>query len=108
MSRRSSLRSCSSESRDAQEHERKIQPKNLKDVYLLKGIGVCACGRTIQCYRDQKSQYRLYRCPERNIEGVSEKTCPIHSLRADFVEKILITELKRKWGTLSFSRFETS
>lgn len=80
----------------------RFNPKNLKDVYLLKSIGICECGRALQCYRDSKSQFRLYRCPERNIEGVSAKTCPIHSLRADFVEKILISELKSKVGNPEF------
>jgi DNA invertase Pin-like site-specific DNA recombinase len=73
----------------------KFNPKNLKDTYLLKGIGICACGRMLQCYRETKSQKRIYRCPERNIEGIAQKTCPVNSLHADFVENILLTELKK-------------
>jgi len=81
-------------------HERKtkLNPRNQKYIFLLKGLTNCHCGKMIQTQMSSKSivKTREYRCPERNIEGLSEKTCPIIRIKADFIEKILLQELKKK------------
>lgn len=71
----------------------KFNPKNQKKIYLLKGLAKCHCEKYLQCHVDTK---RTYRCPQINREGVYHKTCPITPLKADFIEKILLTELKSK------------
>ena len=78
------------------ENKTKFNPKNQKDIYLLKGIGKCQCGRALQGYREYRSQMKIYRCPQRNIRGVITKTCPICSIKSDFIEKVLLIELKKK------------
>jgi len=74
----------------------KFNPRNQKYTYLLKGLARCQCGTTIQCLYESKSDRRTYRCPQRNINGLQKRTCPIRVLQADFIEKILLHELKAK------------
>lgn len=74
----------------------KFNPTNQKQDFLLKGLFRCCCNRPMQCISESRSGARLYRCPERNIKDLSVKTCPIKSLKADFLEKILLQELKEK------------
>lgn len=45
---------------------------------------------------------RLYRCPQRNIEGVSTKICPVKTIRAGYLESILLGELKEKIEHIDF------
>jgi site-specific DNA recombinase len=74
----------------------KFNPTNQKQDFLLKGLFKCSCSRLMQCISESRSNARIYRCPERNIRELSKKTCPVKSLKADFVEKILLQELKEK------------
>ncbi len=74
----------------------KFNPKNQKRIYLLKGLAKCQCGRSLRCGYGPKTTPRDYRCPQINREGVYQKTCPISRLKSEFVEKIMLTELKAK------------
>lgn len=86
------------------ENKVKFNPKNQKHTYLLKGLICCQCESVMQCYFDKKSNSRVYRCPQRNIHGVSKKTCPIKTFKADFLERILLTELKDRIEDEEFFR----
>ena len=74
----------------------KFNAKNTKHIYLLQGLSSCQCGHLLQCYFDKSIKQRIYRCRERNIKGLSKKDCPIKSIKADFIERILLTELKER------------
>ncbi len=80
----------------------KFNPKNQKYIYLFKGLIKCNCERLLNCYFDKKGQSRLYRCSDHNIIGFHEKKCPVKSIKADYLEKVILIELKKKIGDKSF------
>lgn len=82
----------------------KFNPRNQKSDFLLKGLCRCHCGRVITCVTDIRSKHRLYRCPQRNQLDVEKKTCPIKSVKADFLEKVLLIELEKKISNPKFCR----
>jgi site-specific DNA recombinase len=73
-----------------------LNPRNFKHVYLLQGITTCDCGHSVSCFFEGKTRKRTYRCPQRNIKDLIDKTCPIKSIQADYIEQILLLELKKK------------
>jgi site-specific DNA recombinase len=80
----------------------KFNPRNQKVQFVFKGLLQCACGGTMQTVAETRTGERLYRCPQRNIEGISKKTCPIKTIKADYLESILLGELKEKIGHVDF------
>lgn len=74
----------------------RFNPKNQKQIYLLKGLLICHCNRYIQSSSDTRSKGRTHRCPQRNLREIVQKTCHIRSVNCDFLEKIFIFELKKK------------
>lgn len=80
----------------------KFNPRNQKTQFVFKGLLQCSCGGTMQTVTETRSGERLYRCPQRNINGLSTKTCPIHSIKANYLESILLGELKEKIGHVDF------
>ncbi len=80
----------------------KFNPRNQKAQFVFKGLLQCDCEGTMQTVAETRSGERLYRCPQRNIKGLSIKTCPIHSIKADYLESILLSELKEKIGHVDF------
>lgn len=80
----------------------KFNPRNQKTQFVFKGLIQCACGGIMQTVAETRTRERLYRCPQRNIEGVSAKTCPIKTIKADYLESILLGELKEKIGHTNF------
>ncbi|MFZ1720558.1 MAG: recombinase family protein [Candidatus Moraniibacteriota bacterium] len=83
-----------------------FNPRNSKSTFLLQGMLRCACGKLMQCYTEARTKERIYRCPQRNIAGVSEKTCQIHSFKADFIERIFLQEVKERIGDKEFLKEE--
>ncbi len=84
----------------ARKHE--LNPKNQKHIYLLKGITHCNCNHAISCYFEERTKTRIYRCPQRNVNGVIDKTCQIKSINADYIEKLLLIELRKKMSDSKF------
>lgn len=80
----------------------KFNPRNQKILFVFKGLLQCACGGTMQTVVETRSSERLYRCPQRNIDGVSIKSCPIKSIKADYLESMLLGEFKKKIEHVNF------
>ena len=80
----------------------KYNPGNAKATFVFQGLITCACGRIMNSIIDARSKQRYYRCPQRNIEGVSKKECPIQAVKADFMESILLSQLKTKMSKPGF------
>ena len=80
----------------------KFNPRNQKKQFVFKGLLQCACGGMMQASVESRTQQRIYRCPQRNIKGVSTKECPIKAIKADYLESILLGELKEKIGHTGF------
>lgn len=73
-----------------------LNPRNTKKIYMLQGLAYCQCEHALNHYNEARTNQRIYRCSQRNVEGVSSKTCPVKSLKADFLEKMLLSELKER------------
>ena len=80
----------------------KFNPRNQKEPFVFKGLIQCACGGTMQTTVETRSRTRLYRCPQRNIAGLTTKQCPIKTIKSDYLESILLKELKEKIGHTDF------
>ncbi len=80
----------------------KFNPRNQKEPFVFKGLIQCACGGTMQTAVETRTRVRLYRCPQRNITDLSIKSCPIKTIKADYLESILLRELKEKIGHTNF------
>ena len=74
----------------------RFNPKNQKQIYLLKGFLKCHCQRYVGSYLEIRSKVRIHRCPQRNMREIFQKDCPIHEIKCDFLEKILLQELRKK------------